>query len=300
MVTLDDWSELVTVNYMGGYCGDFFSILLKKAIVGQANYYLDKNNRYYFQNHDVFNQDLKSLVLIRIFEENKREKDYEVQKRTIKHYIPGYHDEYYKMYKVYFSDGEDIARDIREYLYHHHSKNFDGSLKVANFHNQNNNLFSLQEIFPKSKNIVLLCPEWFFGVTRSLYSIKSLKDNPLRQNYLATNVNQFNKLEYYNGFFDSKSYFPTNCNNEFEIDIFELFFNDANYDKQLSDYLQTDIKLDKDDIQIYKKKNIELLKQFDIDPYQKNDKQYFVDRAIKYFNDSDFTNMKVVSEDKLG
>ena len=55
MITLDDWSELVTIDYNGGMGGEFFGLLLHDAIYKNTVYKLTAfNNKYDFKKYDVF------------------------------------------------------------------------------------------------------------------------------------------------------------------------------------------------------------------------------------------------------
>ena len=60
-----------------------------------------------------------------------------------------------------------------------------------------------------------------------------------------------------------------NYHDEHFIDIYELLFEDKNYDQFLSDITRTDIVLDKKEIELYKINTSSLLKTFDIDVYKK-------------------------------
>ena len=54
----DDWSDLITVNYKGGYGGEFFSFLLYESYHGEVNYiqYKDSKTRYEFASLDPLNE----------------------------------------------------------------------------------------------------------------------------------------------------------------------------------------------------------------------------------------------------
>ena len=283
MVSLDDWSELVTVNYRGGYCGDFFCTLLKEAIDNQPiEYRLDKNYRFSFGERCVFNNELKTLSyfhgwIIHTLELNP----YEV--------VPKFYNIYKKFYDEGFNTKEYLVEKIRTHLYDKYKQNFDGSLKVGMFHNPNNEDFSLQQIFPKSKNIVLLCPDWFFNVTRVLFYVKTLKDNKSRNDFLSQKKDLPDIEKFFQGYFDP-GYISINANDEYVVDIFDLFFDDVNYDQKLSDFLGIDIKLNKDNIKFYRDKNVAMLNSYGIDPYAIHKKQHYVDMALKHFKDACIDN----------
>ena len=55
MATVDDWSDLVTVNYIAGYGGEFFSFLLYESFHGEIEYiHHEKKYRYDFSFLDPF------------------------------------------------------------------------------------------------------------------------------------------------------------------------------------------------------------------------------------------------------
>ena len=47
MITLDDWSELITIDYNGGLGGEFFGLLLHDAIYKDTFYKTTSKNKFF-------------------------------------------------------------------------------------------------------------------------------------------------------------------------------------------------------------------------------------------------------------
>ena len=293
MVKYHDWSELTTINYIGGFCGEFFALLLHEALSKHdnpthdcklENCWIPKSwllnnqvNRHDFSALCVFNCKPKSLNIIRYILQNIDIPSYGFQDTR-------YYDWHVKFCNIYLSDCDDISLTLRSYYYNNYKQNFNGDNKIGIFHNQNNKLFSLQDIFPKSKNIFLTSKLPFYYVARSMSFLKDvqLKTELINSVKKGLGDTLSNKKSYFNMLFDESPF--SNVNNEYEIDIFQLVFeSEHNANIQLSEYFGLDIKLNKDRIEDYKNKNILLLNQYGIDPYKDYTKQYFVDTAIKNF-----------------
>jgi len=281
MATVDDWSELITVDYNGGLGGEFFGLLLQEAINPNENirFKSTNHNKYDFKPYDVFCDDgettdisknfLKKLFFIRRIHHSK---NFDGQDRDIEH------DDLIKKYnKVFLNEKNNFIDVIRNYTYDKNKHKFDGKLKIALFHDSQidgtgiKNNTTLDIIFPKSKNIMLVCPDYHIFFVKFLLLYKVLNTHYLNKNskekkiYIIEAKKRFLYFDFYN--FDS---YP--C---LKIDMYSLLYEQKNYDKELSDLLGQDIVLDRQKISEYAQKNINIFKKYDLDINSIYPREYF-------------------------
>ena len=260
------WEKLITVNYKGGLSGDFFSNLLADNF-DNLNIEYEKTkkeqHKYSFHNRDVFEQKFKSFADFLDYREGD---------------LPAIHNSFkplkdYPTYKIFHEmfkheTLEDSFKEIAELFYSLFSYKFsDGKYKVTNFHNLRKDAPSLQAIFPGSKNIVLVCDYSYFPLSRILFYYKNL-------------INDYDKIvkikkETFDEFINSSFFIEPNYYryDEHPVNIYQLIFCDKKYDEELSEFLQTPIKLNKKKILKYRKDHIELFKKFNVDPYKSYSKE---------------------------
>ena len=259
MIKPDDWSSLITVNYSGGLIGDFFATLLDNNFTDDKHFVYDDRQRYSFASKDPFKGEMKCIST---FYENG--------------ITPVCEDEFSK--KVYFlynklfdNNPKNISKNIREYCYVNYSNSFYRT-RVSSHHFVNFKNTSLQEIYPKSKNLFISTKNnQFLKISKLLFAYKTgIETFKIQDNGSVT----FGGFKQINVGFDSFcDYFFNvddiiNRNNEFFIDIFELIYNNKSYNNELSQFLGTKIQLNMEDIEHYKNVSLYLLKTFNIDPHK--------------------------------
>jgi hypothetical protein len=153
MIALDDWSDLITVNYKSGYGGEFFAFLLYESYHGEIEYikYEDNQYRYDFTSIDPlkrtplpwFNRlDHERDIGFKSVHMNENMiKDLSIIKKI---YYDDDRKKYIKNLQIYFSEN---------YFPKHKEKNIT---KLHN-HISNKNSIFIQEVFSKSKNYDLVC-----------------------------------------------------------------------------------------------------------------------------------------------
>lgn len=271
MVQIDDWSLLTTVNYYGGMCGDFFSTLLDNNFCdsSEQNFSFDERLRYSYKKNAFLNY----LKMFEYFYE-----PYEPSHTLENDNIP-FIQRVNEVKNIVTADtNEKVSDNLRQYCYDNFKQNFYRR-RVFSVHSAAKQCAPLQHTFPKSKNIFLHTNNVQFNkLSRVLFAHKTGYEFFKVNNNIMTVGN----LWKYSGSVDDMirrclyerpniSYF-----NEYHVDVFELIFNNKNYDQQLSDYLETDIILNKSDIEFYRDNNLKILKSYNIDLYyQYNNEDLF-------------------------
>jgi len=284
MITLDDWSELVTVDYIAGLSGEFFGLLLHQAINPSENITFKNtdNNKYDFSDYDVFTNfkektlhDKTKLKKIYYFKNkfynfNESKQDIEDKKLT-------------KLYDDIFKNRLDFSSEYKRYIYENYGHRFDGKLKISLVHDVSNELnrkhsISLLKIFPKSKNIMLVCPNHYMFFSNFLMSVKIISHHSLiknkeeLKNYIDKQYDNFTNFRFYE--FDD---YP--C---LKIDIYSLLYDKKNYDEEISNLLGQNIVLDKEKINEYAEKNIEIFDRYGLDIFCVYSKKHFKEK-VDYF-----------------
>jgi hypothetical protein len=285
MITLDDWSELITIDYNGGLSGEFFGFLLHEAIYKESVYKEIKNNKFDFIEYDVFASSDKTknrnerLILKKLFYLKEKYYNYDSSFRDFKD------KKLTESYNEIFNNKSTFSEEYKNYVYKNYSDRFDGRLKISLFHDISNELnkkynINFQEIFSKSKNIMLVCPDHYMFFSKFLLTIKVIshhslsKNNKELKNFIDSQYDKFIDFHFYS--FDD---YP--C---LKLDIYSFLYEQTDYDKQLSDLLGQKIILNKQKINEYAQKNIELFNQYGLDVdavYSKNTFKEKIDYFIR-------------------
>jgi len=284
MITLDDWSELITVDYIAGLTGEFFGLLLHKAINPKEiiNYKFTNYNKYDFTDYDVFT-DFKEKTL----NDRSRLKKLNFFKTKFYNFKDSHQDikdeQLIKLYNSIFKDQVNFCDEYRNYIYENYNHRFDGKLKIALLNDVSNELnkkhdIGLPDIFPKSKNIMLICPDHYMFFSKFLMSVKIISQHSLTKskkelkNYIDSRYDNFTNFYFYK--FDD---YP--C---LKIDIYSFLHEQKNYDKELSDLLGQNIILNREKVNEYTQKNIEIFNRYKLDVNCVYSKNYFRSK-LDYF-----------------
>jgi len=285
MITIDDWSELITIDYYGGLGGEFFGFLLHEAIYKKSIYKKIKNNKYDFTDYDVFacfdktrniNQ---KLILKKLFY---------LKRKYYNHNItPGDFEDLKlnEAYREIFNNELTFSEEYRNFVYKKYNHRFDGKLKISLFHDVANELnkkhnINLPNLFPKSKNIMFVCPDNYMYFSKFLMVVKVISHHSLTKNcidlknFIDSQYDRFIDFNFYS--FDD---YP--C---LKIDMYSFLYEQRNYDKELSSLLGQNIVLNKEKTNEYAQKNIELFNQYGLNVdaiYSKNTFKEKIDYFIR-------------------
>lgn len=272
MVTYDDWSQLITVNYKSGAGGDFFSIILDKNFNDNIArpYTKTLNYRYRYKNCP-FHFHVKKLNMFNFLHNNR------ININNTKS-IP-YREIEKKIYKTFVDFEIPLEECLKQYCYDVFSHNFkNNKYRVTNVHNFNDNYLNtldLQILFPKSHNIN------FYTKNKAYIHILDFVIFPWK-------VFDKNQIVNKNNFCVSEIIIEDkdiqDNPNGLHIDPFDLFMLGKNYDDILSEFLGEKIILDRHMLQTYKNEIIEICKACDIDPLKDYNLNVITEKAIKMFN----------------
>lgn len=278
MVALDDWSDLLTIDYNGGLGGEFFGLLLHDAIYKNTKFQQTADNKFNFIPYDVFTlTDRKSgkqagIKKLYYF----KQKYYGIINNNE---IENKH--YEGLYNKIFKDTSSFNEQYRNYIYETFSYKFDGGLKIALFHENAGKLkhsISIQEIFPKSKNIMLVCPDHYIFFAKFLMVVKVVSQHALTDS--KEELKEFINDQYHRFIaFELHDFNDYPC---LKIDMFSFLHEDRNYDKELSELLGQDIVLDKEKIKEYAQKNIAIFNQHGLDINSVYSKEHFKDKLESF------------------
>jgi len=283
MITLDDWSELITIDYYGGMSGDFFGLLLHDAIYKDTLYNPTNENKFDFNPYDVLsstNKEGKSSHRLRhLYYYKTKFYNYKFNKYDL------YDTQLSETYNNIFKKKLNFSDEYRNYVYENYGHKFDGTFKMSLFHDTDVNelnlkyKISLPDIFPKSKNIMLICPDHYMFFVNFLEMVKNvsqknfLENNAKIKSYIDNRYNKFTNFRFY--IFND---YP--C---LKLDMYSFLYEQKNYDKELSNLLGQEIILNKEKIAEYAQKNIELLNQYGLDINCVYSKKYFIDKVDSFF-----------------
>ncbi|MFZ4600786.1 MAG: hypothetical protein ACOYNN_19250 [Terrimicrobiaceae bacterium] len=220
----DDWSDLITVNYKGGYGGEFFSFLLYESYHGEVNYiqYKDSKTRYEFASLDPLNETplfwFNRLDHKREVTELSNYCDLLIENRLNKIKSICYskdRKEYISNLRYYFSDN----------YFPKHLKN--NVTKMHNTINDENSIY-IHEVFPKSKNYNLICKnESEHFIFRILFFYKVLAKYCMyyeNQNIIFTRHGFSKKITLNDFFYDNFPFFKSK-EKGIEINVFDFYIN---------------------------------------------------------------------------
>ena len=252
-------TNLIIVNYKGGYGGDFFCNILQKAIDPSHTFTPSATNQ--FDVSHKFGEwswlkELGNLVQRHMDEQLNRGLDYSLAIRNLSW---SYADGIYKI--CYDPDISVFANNVADFLKQKMIYPTD-KVVVCNYHNTiHKNLihFDLTRIFPQSKGIFLRTDSLKYHALFQLLALYKNDYKPLRKvaRYLVNNMSP--DIYQYNASSDRPEPFS---NTDFAIDSGRLFFdmdiiNKIN--KDLSIYLNCEIKLDDQIIKHYRQKNLDII-----------------------------------------
>lgn len=269
MISIDDWSQLITVNFRGGMGGDFFCILLNNNF--KQTPYLKTDSKQYlytdcpFSIRWPYHNRLKGLNKIKTYYNDRNNLD---RSDAISF-------EEIKFFDIFFDDQTPIDESLNFYFYDKYRLSFnDNRKRVANFHNLTYDLLNavdLQKTFPKSKNINFFSTNFsYLNIAENILLLYKLPiDNILSFGKSAIVPVERNIKPNNDGFF---------------IDCFSLLFEEKCYDKQLSDYLGIKVTLNKSRVSNYKQEQLEILDQFGIDPFKIYEDDYLVEIGKKIYD----------------
>ena len=238
MATVDDWSDLITVNYKGGYGGEFFSFLLYESYHGNLEYiHHDNKYRYDFTPLDPLSQ-TPLFWFSRLDHTDKIISlpihcDQNITKKLI------------KIKNVCYSeDREEYLFNLRNFfLTHYFPKHKQNNItKLHNIITDENSLF-IHEVFPKSKNYDLICKnesEHFFFKTLFFYKVLARHFTYYDSNNIAFNRHGIDEIFTMDQIFDNGFPFFKSKEKGIKIDVFDLFINKKNElnlnEKKISKY----------------------------------------------------------------
>jgi hypothetical protein len=272
MATVDDWSDLVTVNYQGGYGGEFFSFLLYESFHGEIQYIKGEYSPYRYNFTPI--DPLKDIPLF-YFNVLTHSKDrganneYFVNTQTFTKHVSA-------IKKICYDDNrKEYIKNLQNYILENylpkHKKN-----NVTKMHNflVNENSISIQEIFPKSTNYDLICKnESEHFIFRILFFYKTICNNFIYYNddkilFTVFESSKYVTIEY---IFRNKFEYFKSEETGIKIDVFDLFINEKN-----------DLNLNIKKLKEYKKDILYILKKFEIDIYHTYTKPEMYEVLRKY------------------
>lgn len=260
MIEKNNWSSLITVNYNPGMGGDFLSLLIDNNFIDTGSKDLSYSNefRFNFLSRDPFKGKFKTLSYF-YSEPNFNLKAIEDNKWI--------RESYDLFNSLYNKDKKVISQNIKNYCYDYFNQEFFRK-RVFSTHCVHSSFIPIQDTFPKSKNIFLssknknyLLISRFFFIYKSLFFNYNLKDNDITVTNLMLNRQSLKDFAADNLHID----YIENHFDEFFLDIYELVFNDRNFNNELSDLIGSKIELNKDHIQMYKNGTIKILENLNID-----------------------------------
>lgn len=257
MISIDDWSNLVTVRYRGGMGGDFFSYLLDSCFSNQPSFNHDKNYKYDFYEEDAFLLRFKSLH------------DYFTNVKKQPNPDSHYSIDTFNLHSKIYVEGDInlTINNLRKVIIENYSDRFTRK-RVASLHFYSNEGIALQDLFPKSQNIFLgsdnksynLITNFLFMYKKGLNDARFIDDKFVVSYFMSDR--HFDSVE---NFIDQMLVvYKSRENKEFPVDMYDLVVCNKSYDDVLSELCGTKIVLDKDRIKNYRNQTVEILSQFGI------------------------------------
>ena len=261
MSEVEKWDRLINVCYKGGYAGDFFCNLLYSNYNEEHNFVGDKDNRYEFNisNYSLHEPSIKNINFLI---EAKTNYNIPFFNNSIfkNHY---YFNRLAKIYNICYDENYDIyiknlISYIKDVFYLEYTK---GKINISPLHlYRNTEKFDLNDIFPKSTNILLMTDSMLYTQYFIIFSwIKNLNRDSI----------EFKKI--YMKRFTEKNFIVSSVSNMHSIDIGKLIFEPdsiGQIENQLSDILQKKIILNRQKLEHYRQtslKQIQELKKYGIE-----------------------------------
>ncbi|CAB5220757.1 hypothetical protein UFOVP247_33 [uncultured Caudovirales phage] len=280
---MSEYSDVVVVQYRGGYSGDFFTHLVHRAINPGRPIIMEHNEyqKYGWDNHPYNNWGKVFKHLQRTLHEYEKYGDTEHRSKYPLQY--GFSDEIGDWYvdfvdMIYDEDKWVFARRVAEmYRKAHLSKKKEENFKVYNLHyHVFKDYFSIEYAWPGCKSYFLATAtekyDWYFN-TLQIYKNVLTTGNPKDIYLLEPKIKDYSVRDIYNRVLS----YPTNFfarNEEVikrsrlkypkNIDIGELIFGDTDsyleeVNALLSADLNMEVKLDRDLILGYRNSNLKLM-----------------------------------------
>lgn len=305
-----DWSRLITINYASGFGGDFFSKLLHLA-VNNVNEIEDGKNEWlqYKGINSPFVADRQCYIKpFRSYSHDLRESSYFKDGRSVNTPYFGIRVKPYKMKEECWNEDRQIFVRNLEKRFSLIYKPSSYECDIVNTHNVSlrSTRVSIQEVFPGSKNICLMCSsysQWL--IFKVLYLYKNevrhlfrgnsedeliVIESAFRDNYVAIPTNIKKYIE------DSLNWYSDNMfdKDELNINAFDMYFNQVNFDSQLSNFLNKDVKLSNDYLKRWKLEAENILSIFDMRFDETYTLEQATDKVINYIvNNRPFYNSNV-------
>lgn len=261
MISYDDWSDLITVNYSGGMGGDFFSFAIDSCLRDDTpSFDHDDNFKYDFYEDDAFNLKLKSLH----FFFSKATKDVNNNSK--------YSMELFDLHsRIYVErDIEQTISNLRNVVIEKFSYRFNRK-RVCSTHFPVSSYVSLQRLFPKSSNVFLSTENRSYEmITKFLFMYKmslprtTIVNGKPSISYTMADHGYDSVESMVDGMMFRTNYFP----DQLFIDMRKLVVENYNYDQLLSDYCNTKIVLDPLRIQNYRRQTEQIINKYGIDIYK--------------------------------
>ena len=308
MVKVDDWSDLIVINFPGGQGGDFFSNLINLNFNKNTSFEKDNFHRYVY-NESPFGSDLRvfttpSNLLLFYLDNYKHVKYFDIKLLNNYYYQEKFKDEDFidksrkffnkpnwllrkdpliKFFNVYYDQPENINNSLNQFFYDLHSHNFKNNIfRLVNCHILNiNNVYNLQTIFPKSHNINFYTKnvDWFF-ITKNILLPWKIYPSTLQELFVLPNLIDVVK---------SNNNYDYNVSDNaigLHVDPFELIIEGKNYDSILSEFLNKTIVLDKQRLQLYREQIIEILNKFNINVHKHYSSDTLMQKGLSIINDN--------------
>ena len=262
-----NWDKLVNVCYLGGYAGDFFSNLLYQNFdplhdfVGSAD-----TNRYHFNNVSFTKyafglKGLKDLLFmhsnLEVYELLKLKLKVSVTELATDNVI--YFNMILKIYDICYDPNlQTYISNLSEYMRDAYAIGYltlkHDSIYIATLHyTRPIHDFNLNDVFPGSKNIILVTDNFKYHHYFLLFS--HLKNKQMKKSYYRDSKEQLDSF---------MNRIPVPFYNMHGIDIGRLIFEPeqtTSIEKKLSDIFDRNIILNRTKLEYYRKKSIEQLLQ---------------------------------------
>ena len=278
-------TNLILVNYLGGYGGDFFCNLLHNAIDPSYSFETTGLNKYETSHHEKYKYIKLLGVIIQRYRSERQGRNTDdmnlvksVHQRNIN--VPWLWAE--KMYSIcYDKDPQTFYQNLKQAIRQElpYPKN---NLVIANYHNARfAHLLDMNQIIPKSKNILLYTNSLKYHCLFDLLGLYKKQFMFLKQAAESSHLDPNIVFEYK----ASKQPIPPN-DNYLSIDAGRLFFETGIEDQTnaaLSEYLGCDIVLNHEMLYKYRKNNIKILNSL-VGSIEGNDRE-IESKVLAFIND---------------
>lgn len=268
------FDKLITLSYPAGTGGEFFATELTKYITKEDNpdfRYNPRTNAYEYNQVDLLYKFRFEFILNFLLRDYTSVEEYFFKKICGGDY--GLYEKYpidaisnnffkniKKNFKIYVEDDsiplmlnniKNVVESACYDVYGMHLLRYKNNYIVNSFNFPKNKYnFTEQDLFKGSKNILLYCNkehETFFNL---LKFIKNFENYFLKLGGHSPSLTFHFVLNYDNNYFDY-----SDKESHFSINVSDLYFNNLKIDKEISNFLNQEIKLDYDNIYRYAEAN---------------------------------------------